>query len=119
MNIKARIKKLFRRKPRGSSIADVVDVLESLERESRNIAEQIFVVSLVNPPRSREQIETAAGVMFMAIAQKAFGQMVEQGCDPDIAISASHSAAGVMQETFLLRYDELIAHGRAGTGGLN
>jgi hypothetical protein len=34
MGIKSRFKRLFRRKPR-CSIADIVDVLESLEREVR------------------------------------------------------------------------------------
>jgi hypothetical protein len=117
MNIKSRVKKLFRRKPQGS-IADVADILASLEREARNIAEQIFEVSLVNPPpRSREQIAQAAWVMFLALGEKNFKTMIANGSDPDIAASSTRSAADIMQETFLRRYDELVTHGNHGSGG--
>jgi hypothetical protein len=89
-------------------------------KAAASIAEQVFEMALVNPPpRPREQIAQAASTMFAAIAQKAFGQMINQGCDPDIAVSSSHSAAEVMHETFLRRYDALVAHGNHGSGGIN
>jgi hypothetical protein len=50
MNIKSRFKRLFRSKPQ-KTLADLVAVLESLEREARNLAEQTFEIALGIPPR--------------------------------------------------------------------
>jgi hypothetical protein len=54
MDIATRLKRLFRRPPQGS-LVDLVDVLASLEREARNLAEQTFEIALGFPPRSRER----------------------------------------------------------------
>jgi hypothetical protein len=114
MNIKTRVRCLFRRKSKGT-VADIAGILEGLEREARNLAELTFETSLVNSPRSREQIEKAASTMFQSIAQKSFSERLAQGGDPDIAASASHIGVETMHETFMCRYDELIAHGNAGS----
>jgi hypothetical protein len=117
MNIKSRVKKLFRRKPQ-KTLIDVCAALESIERESRGIVEEIFDVSSTNPPGSREQIARAAWVLFLGLGERNYKTMIADGGDPDIVSSATRSAVDIMNETFLRRYDDLVAHGNHGNGGL-
>jgi hypothetical protein len=122
MSVTSRVKKLFRRKSQSlpqKTFTDLVEALELLKRDAKNIAEQIFEASLVSQPRPREAIEHAAWVLFLAMGEKNYNTMIANGRNPDIAGSATRSAADTMQVIFMQRYDELIAHGNHGSGARN
>ena len=115
MNIKSRLKGLFRRQVRGN-LNDAAAGLAIMEYEAKKMAELTFETSLTNPPRTREQIERASWTMFTAAAQNGYDQMISRGLERAIAEASARTGAETLQQSFLARWDELQISGHQGTG---
>jgi hypothetical protein len=91
-------------------------VLASLKRDARRLAELTFEASLENPPRSRMEIESA---MRGLLAKEIQASLHGSGVSPFIAKTASDVALTTMCDAFSQRYAELLTHGASGSEARN